>query len=959
MKDYRISSRLLATAGSIVLLAALVLSLGNVFPAQAGAGTPPTGTGIPSTGGGAGLSGAGAVGTGSPSTETVVPATGIAPTGVPPTGDMTVAFEGGDQAVCQVAPTTLEAIADVNLPAGQTALFQGAFNIVYPNTNDTHIVYQETTVTGGDQVVVSGNWPGINASDTVVEVHFGGLLLDPTTKNPISNAASKDFYWYPWYCNVAATPGVPSTGPSTPVTPSINVTVLPSGATAAPTSTAPVSTEAPTSTAAATNTAAPTLTSEPSSTSEPTLTSEPSSTPVPGSTIEPTAVIGETAVASPTLPVIGATAAPTLESTALPTGEATVGIPATGPSNLIVFPEQSDVPVCQMTATTFNTNVTVNLPAGVRRGILQSYVAVLSPLDRSTRAINLVTGPGAPNATDSITTEDNLGSDLTVTGTPSASSADSASVAIPGQKRPKVTTQVVTNGQVVPLTVQWPGVRSNDQAVELRVVVRVLNRANGRLIGSISRFFFWYPWVCQYLQENPTAVPTGTVVPTGTAVSTGTAISTGTAAASMTAPAETETLAPTAASTATLMPTAPAATGTPGVPNTGATGVVPSSTAEMTGTPSASETAAPSGTPEITGTPPVPPTGNVLSFENGDQAICQMNSVPISAIVDVGDLPAGQTAILQGAFNIVEPTDLASQTQYSEVSVTSGDRVEITGSWPGVRATDQVVEVHFGAILLDPATHNPISSGASKDYFWYPYVCAASGSGTGTPNPGETATPGVTETVLPATPFATSTASGTGVPSTGGTPVVGATIVGNRKTPAPTSTGVPVTASIQFTQQSGPLCTVTKESVPATIQVTLPRGVRTAILRTGYRVVAPFSARSGYTFRDRIVRNGQVVNLKANWPGISAGDALVAVHFDAALLDIRGRKPLVSETTLDYFAYSQVCQGNGTPSPSGTPSASSLFGSLPLTGGSTGNTSSFATAWNAFWTRVLALFGGK
>jgi hypothetical protein len=168
-----------------------------------------------------------------------------------------------------------------------------------------------------------------------------------------------------------------------------------------------------------------------------------------------------------------------------------------------------------------------------------------------------------------------------------------------------------------------------------------------------------------------------------------------------------------------------------------------------------------------------------------------------------------------------------------------------------------------------------------------------------------------------------------------------------------------VAASIQFTQQSGPYCTVTSGKVPATVQVTLPRGMKTAILRFGYRVVAPYSVHTNLTFRDRIVKNGQTVTYSAPWPGINAGDQLVAVHFDAILLDIKGKKPLLSEVGLDEFAYSQVCQSNGTPVPSGTPSASSLFSSnVPVTG-STGNTDAIASAWNAFWTRIFALFSGK
>jgi hypothetical protein len=69
--------------------------------------------------------------------------------------------------------------------------------------------------------------------------------------------------------------------------------------------------------------------------------------------------------------------------------------------------------------------------------------------------------------------------------------------------------------------------------------------------------------------------------------------------------------------------------------------------------------------------------------------------------------------------------------------------------WPGIRPGDSVVEIHFGAILLDPQTHNPLMSrGASLDFYWYPWVC----------NPHPTARPTLTSTPT-TTPTSTPTAA--------------------------------------------------------------------------------------------------------------------------------------------------------------------------------------------------------
>lgn len=272
-----------------------------------------------------------------------VPVTGVAGS---------VHFTTGDTPVCMLGPSTLTASVKVTLTSGSSAILQTAWRIAEPADLRTDAVYTEHSVADGDTVSTSGSWPGVRAGDSVVEVHFGAMLLDPVSKNPVSSGAGIDFYWYPWYCTpptVAVPPSatatmVPSvTASQTPTQPptaveATEVTLTPTFTETAtlvpsetptpplPTIAVTVATSTPTETETATVTPSltPTETTTVTSTPPPTLTN----TPIPPTIVVPSATQTETATVTltplpPTIAVATATITATETATFTETPTAT------------------------------------------------------------------------------------------------------------------------------------------------------------------------------------------------------------------------------------------------------------------------------------------------------------------------------------------------------------------------------------------------------------------------------------------------------------------------------------------------------------------------------------------------------------------------------------------------------------------------------------------------------------
>ena len=148
----------------------------------------------------------------------------------------------------------------------------------------------------------------------------------------------------------------------------------------------------------------------------------------------------------------------------------------------------------------------------------------------------------------------------------------------------------------------------------------------------------------------------------------------------------------------------------------------------------------PTNTPTLSPTPTPSSTGCTVRFTISDTAYCSKTSGQLTAFAVVGSAPSG--ASLQLASNIVEPADKAttSGTLYTNYSspITYGKQYPVIVTWPGIRCsgtnpTDSVVEVHFGAQVLN-SSGNPFGCTASLDYYWYPWVCKAC-SGETVPQP--------------------------------------------------------------------------------------------------------------------------------------------------------------------------------------------------------------------------------
>jgi hypothetical protein len=144
-------------------------------------------------------------------------------------------------------------------------------------------------------------------------------------------------------------------------------------------------------------------------------------------------------------------------------------------------------------------------------------------------------------------------------------------------------------------------------------------------------------------------------------------------------------------------------------------------TAEPTSIPTSVPTVEPTSQPTILPTekPSVKPK---VEFTDQNTGICQYEPGDISATIVV-TLPEGMTARLQAEYHVVHPVRTAHY--YIDAGIVqNGDTFTYSGLWPGIQPGDKVVEIHFGAALLDVDTGNPLGAFASLDYFWYPYICS-------------------------------------------------------------------------------------------------------------------------------------------------------------------------------------------------------------------------------------------
>jgi hypothetical protein len=208
--------------------------------------------------------------------------------------------------------------------------------------------------------------------------------------------------------------------------------------------------------------------------------------------------------------------------------------------------------------------------------------------------------------------------------------------------------------------------------------------------------------------------------------------------------------------------------------------------------------------------------GYVLTFIDPemDTAVCLPDPVMLEATIQV-TVPEGVEVRLQVNWYLVHPDELREDIEYIEAGlVTDGDTYTWQAPWPGIRPEDDIVELAFGAALIDPETAE-IYATKTLDIYWYPWVCPVVGDPTETP-----VTPTLTETVMtpdPLTPTPTETQV-TLVPPTATptetpvTPTLTETVMTpDPLTPTPTETQVTLVP---------PTATPTETPVPPTLTPT-------------------------------------------------------------------------------------------------------------------------------------------
>jgi hypothetical protein len=268
-------------------------------------------------------------------------------------------FKESDSAICKAEAGWIPATVVVTLPEGMEAILQTNWYVVNPERGPDH--YNEVgIVSNGFEHTFEAYWPGINLDDLdpdnpVVEIHWGAILLDKDSRNPLDATASLDYYWYPWVCDpfintVTPTVTVTTVTSTVTATPTQTVTMTPTE-TSTPTETAtPTETVTSTPTETVTMTPTETLTATPTETSTPTQTATPTNTPT-GPTITPTITpTGPTATLrvntlTPTQPVVQNTPNPTPtdpgtggEDPGTPTSVPTLGVPVTGGTPPVLIP---------------------------------------------------------------------------------------------------------------------------------------------------------------------------------------------------------------------------------------------------------------------------------------------------------------------------------------------------------------------------------------------------------------------------------------------------------------------------------------------------------------------------------------------------------------------------------------------------------------------------------------------
>ncbi len=114
----------------------------------------------------------------------VVPPVNV-PAVMPP--GTTISFDGADYSICVYVPTPITVTGSYFIPVDpanpdRQYELQTSYYIVNPDdlSTDTFYFPPVTVDDGAGTFSVTGLWPGIRPGDTVVEIHFGANLRDPS-----------------------------------------------------------------------------------------------------------------------------------------------------------------------------------------------------------------------------------------------------------------------------------------------------------------------------------------------------------------------------------------------------------------------------------------------------------------------------------------------------------------------------------------------------------------------------------------------------------------------------------------------------------------------------------------------------------------------------------------------------------------------------------------------------------
>ena len=109
----------------------------------------------------------------------------------------------------------------------------------------------------------------------------------------------------------------------------------------------------------------------------------------------------------------------------------------------------------------------------------------------------------------------------------------------------------------------------------------------------------------------------------------------------------------------------------------------------------------------------------------GDQAECEYLPKEFTVNGKVSLTPNPSSGYLVTSWRVLFPNDgsVDNSTKTTTTEITGDTNFQINVSWPGVRSTDQLVEVQYSVLVLD-CNKNPLGKEVSHKFYWNPQVCA-------------------------------------------------------------------------------------------------------------------------------------------------------------------------------------------------------------------------------------------